>query len=1244
MTVLNFKQNITFLLFLLFSFPSVYGFSKDNVHKNENLYIVEFVAKPLIDCKDNLKNNRLYDSKEILKRFNQDFQRFSGKESLKSSSITPKIRCQYYKLLSGVSLEADSSMISKIKTLPYVKRIYVAPEIWLEKQQATQQVTATDFLEQTKIREFSEKHNLSGKNIKIGLIDSGVDYTHPDLGGIGDGYKVIGGYDYIDNDDDPMDIMGHGTACAGIIVGEGTINGVAPDAKIYAYRMFNDEGQGDWDAFLKSLEACLDPNNDDLFDDKVDIVSLSVQSTGSTNESFDVIRRLVENDVIVITIAGNYSTQLEDVTYPGRIFETLTVGSVDGFNEVSWFSGRGSMRPNQIKPDVLAPGENIYTTGLNNSFNEEYGTSMAAPIVAGFAALLKEMSPLVNNVDIKSIICQSTDTLTDASVFFQGHGQINALKAENISTTINIPRINLGVDSLDADQAYTVTKTFLLKNISGLEQEYNYVAPSDQPNGIEMTLDKETFSLASFESIEVELTMRVVNSFFPLEQEETANYHIGSLYFEVNNNDTLKVPWHFKRTGTIKIQMDDQLQKEAIILYNENYSNVFDYSFADNIDKELSLSPPPGIYDIIYIAEDETDSYLFVEEQVNFNENIQISFEKDSAKHDLSLQGFTTDNQNIPPDSDANRYLLELPLTEFSLGNGSFTEEMRIVIGRKGLLRCSEVSDRYEIIGAKYDFDPNTNELCFVDFPSLKGIHKDTVLTQIAPFVSFPIKLYGDGNMASLSIYLQPSLANPILPNKLDLATKQFNTETLKWDGLFSYSRSKEDRQVMTFYTEFDTYTSHRYTTSFLEMSGDSITFLTAPLYNSPGAYYSTPDETMILGNGITVPSGLISGSNNFRIDFFEARGVNRERYGRKNIKVSIFNNDGILEVEDEIQIYTGQKTFDFTPSQHYVELSNNYYLQGVEGETVLRGFLKGDNSDSYLPQLLNFQVRNHNDIPSPCLTTGETGKVIFSLYDQHEILVEDSVKTYYKSTTSDQWLPLTTKYIGKNLQYNMEYHSELPIIESDTDTSIDIKIVAVDNGNNRLEVIVSPAFFIGAQSRDYLLNLAALRDTTIIKNQTLILPLSVETYFDEFNNYTLSAACSSEFANCVIENDTLKVTPSQNWTGSVIVNVKVQDRDIFDEEDFELHVDFPSSVDLAQEGDFLVFPNPCKDKLNVRIPENIKVGSIKIYNSSGILVIQKPVNDKKQVNFHLSQLLSGVYYIVFEGSISNKVLKFVKI
>jgi len=101
-----------------------------------------------------------------------------------------------------------------------------------------------------------------GSGIIIAVIDTGVDYNHPDLFGFGQDGKVIGGYDYVDKDDSPMDTNGHGTEVAGIIAADGQLQGIAPKSKILAYRVSQDGEAVSSILIIKAIEQAVKDDAD----------------------------------------------------------------------------------------------------------------------------------------------------------------------------------------------------------------------------------------------------------------------------------------------------------------------------------------------------------------------------------------------------------------------------------------------------------------------------------------------------------------------------------------------------------------------------------------------------------------------------------------------------------------------------------------------------------------------------------------------------------------------------------------------------------------------------------------------------------------------------------------------------------------------------------------------------------------------------------------------------------------------
>ncbi|GAG79470.1 unnamed protein product, partial [marine sediment metagenome] len=210
------------------------------------------------------------------------------------------------------------------------------------------------------------------------------------------------GYDFVNDDEDPMDDYGHGTHCAGIAAGNGNVKGVAPDAILYAYKVLNEMGGGTEADVILGIERAVDPNNDDDFSDCIDVISMSLGGYGNPDDpASQAVDNAVENGVVVVISAGNSGPSQKTIRSPGTSRKAITVGAscktvdigTDNYcsSAVSSFSSRGPVvwkEGSMIKPDVIAPGVNIISTVRNGGYESNSGTSMAAPHVAGAAALL----------------------------------------------------------------------------------------------------------------------------------------------------------------------------------------------------------------------------------------------------------------------------------------------------------------------------------------------------------------------------------------------------------------------------------------------------------------------------------------------------------------------------------------------------------------------------------------------------------------------------------------------------------------------------------------------------------------------------------------------------------------------------------------------------------------------------------------------------------------------------------------
>lgn len=167
--------------------------------------------------------------------------------------------------------------------------------------------------------EILRMNGIDGTGIKVAVIDTGVDFNHPDLFGWGPDGKVIGGYNFIQEDQPPMDTNGHGTQVAGVIAADGQAIGIAPKAKILAYKV-SEDGEGvSSELIIRAIEKAIE--------DKVDIINISL-GVNKTNAKIErAVNHALEKEIFVVTAAGNDGPELKTIGSPARNFGSVTVGA-----------------------------------------------------------------------------------------------------------------------------------------------------------------------------------------------------------------------------------------------------------------------------------------------------------------------------------------------------------------------------------------------------------------------------------------------------------------------------------------------------------------------------------------------------------------------------------------------------------------------------------------------------------------------------------------------------------------------------------------------------------------------------------------------------------------------------------------------------------------------------------------------------------------------------------------------------
>ncbi|WP_421384780.1 S8 family peptidase [Bacillus salacetis] len=311
-----------------------------------------------------------------------------------------------FKVLKVGNVEAAAKALSKNPNVEYAEPNYKFSATWTPNDTYYQ---GYQYGPQNTDTNYAWDYTRGSSGQEIAVLDTGVDYNHPDLDG-----KTLRGYDFVDNDYYPMDLNGHGTHVAGTAAAEtnnGTgIAGMAPNTKILAVRVLDANGSGSLADIADGIRYAADAG--------AEVINLSLGCDCSTTTLKNAVDYAWNKGSVVVAAAGNdgVSTTFEPASYAN----VIAVGAVDSRDRKASFSNYGSW------VDVTAPGVDIAANVPNNGYAYMSGTSMASPHVAGLAGLLASQGR--SNVQIRAAIEQTADPIGGTGTYFK-YGRINSYDA-----------------------------------------------------------------------------------------------------------------------------------------------------------------------------------------------------------------------------------------------------------------------------------------------------------------------------------------------------------------------------------------------------------------------------------------------------------------------------------------------------------------------------------------------------------------------------------------------------------------------------------------------------------------------------------------------------------------------------------------------------------------------------------------------------------------------------------------------
>ncbi len=654
-----------------------------------------------------------------------DGERGSFFARLRSAGLAPSdrpFRRDFRRALDGVAIDAPPVRWAEIASFPEVASVHADAAVEASLEASVPLVGAASV---------ARDLGATGAGTTVAILDTGVDYRHPDLGaGFGPGHKVAGGYDLVNDDPDPADDNGHGTLVAGILAASGSARGVAPGATILAYKVLDSRGRGLASDVIAGIERALDPDGDPTTDDAADVANLSFGGSGTPDDPMSLaVDAAARAGLLCVVAAGNGGPDPYGVSSPGVARGALTVGATDKLDRLASFSGRGPVPGTyEPKPDLVAPGVDISSLGRGSGRRTSSGTSMATPHVAGAAALLLSLFPELGAKDIAALLVESARPIGEGPVR-AGAGRLDVAAAAVQRIVVHPRTFSLGHDEGSPAAGERVRK-LRVKNRSNRLRSFSARLKGEPPLGVAAIVEPETFVLGPGESGSISVRVRSDEGPFPGPAGSPYAFE-GAVEVRSDDGDRARVPWIYTRVPTLVVECEPP---PWTLLVHDRTATV---EFLVEPGPRVVLPLPAGEYDIVALFRDAAT--MVVSEGVRLPRAERLSLRSADAVHVLSFSPRGASGEAFVPEYGAS-----------ALVHGS-SGVAQIVLGAvPRVRRLSDIGEAYDYESSYLDLGPEGSVTLTSD--GRRGVFESaTVENDPARFAEWPLAFDS----------LDPSTADP---------------------------------------------------------------------------------------------------------------------------------------------------------------------------------------------------------------------------------------------------------------------------------------------------------------------------------------------------------------------------------------------------------------------------------------------------------------------------------------------------
>lgn len=928
------------------------------------------------------------------RRFLVEFKTHAAASAeLRTSDV--RVRREFSRVFRGAAIELrEGQSIADVARLPYVANVYPDNEV---SAYGNEELTSVPPVPRTHAR---------GSGIVVAVIDSGIDATHPALAG-----KVIGGYDFVNDDNDPMDDYRHGTHVAGIIAAQSAeVTGVAPNVRLLSYKVLGADGKGRASDIIAALERALDPNNDGDLSDRADIINLSLGGHGRPDDPMArAVDAAVAAGVVVCAAAGNDEFH-HTIGSPAGAARAITVGAsyVDGVAlAVADFSSRGPATiSGAIKPDLLAPGVAIKSTGLGHGTLVLSGTSMATPYVAGLAALLLEEHPEWTPERVKAALVTTGTAIPNEEIMTQGGGVADFTRARANTLVAAPAQINFGLDGVTAP-AWTVTRAITLRNDGAATRT---IRPRvEGATAAILVSTTAELTLAPGETGNFSVTLSVDNSTLGL---PTPSLAFGGAIVLEGGGESIRVPWAFLRAGRATITSDGGQPQALWSSSTPMYSSVAEMGEGGGIEVLLQ----PGRYDFVIASEKADEVRLVIAEDRKVEGDVALAVTALAAPHEIRFEG--ADHRGVPFPAGDGVTTLHSALARLVL---PYEASIMLPAGRR--LRTSAFSERYALLGTEAFVDRASAQMWVAQFAPVRGVDSDRVLRVLpGEYAAQELELHFPAGGARREVGIMPR-DWPRRPTEFgpQPPSLRFAANAPSWRGtLYLTPEVHADfgsGVQLSLFTNFDPNQPAGMTTPMIRRGANGF-YATRGFGESPLPIGVQPGETMTFGRGaVHAPLRLQAGAQGISGEY-ELYG-DREERRRAEAATARYRVLDAAGVQVAAGAVTGGTFFTPLPrtGAYTAEFRIGAYAVGDRtGEALLTTKFNTATGEVTPPIVTSFSVLDAAGRHVTRLPVNGEGALVFSAADSEGGVYRkvSSPEVFFRRRGMNTWVQLTPVDTGQ--------------------------------------------------------------------------------------------------------------------------------------------------------------------------------------------------------------------------------------